>query len=161
MVREYRHVVMLARAGRGHDPAGIIATKPGEIAVHCRACPQPGVNLPDGWEKDTKNGYVSPALLIQIPISQSEPIRWLYALMIGMDACFRLQNRSRSSDTKDPTLGPGWATFVDDAPYHEHLKNYIHKDEVRTNVLVWRRAADGTCFRLAVARVLPLSFLQI
>ncbi|KZP18026.1 hypothetical protein FIBSPDRAFT_956592 [Athelia psychrophila] len=111
MVREYRHVVMLARAGRGHDPAGIIATKPGEIAVHCRACPQPGVNLPDGWEKDTKNG-------------------WLYALMIGMDACFRLQNRSRSSDTKDPTLGPGWATFVDDAPYHEHLKNYIHKDEI-------------------------------
>ncbi|KAF7972068.1 hypothetical protein HWV62_19137 [Athelia sp. TMB] len=111
MVREYRHIVMLARGGRGHDPAGIMATKPGEIAVHCRICPQPGINLPEGWEKDVENG-------------------WLYALIIGMDACFRLQNRSRSSDAKDPTLGPGWATFIDDAPYHEHLKNYIHKDEI-------------------------------
>ncbi|KAF7971009.1 hypothetical protein HWV62_22275 [Athelia sp. TMB] len=111
MIREYRHVKMLARAGRGHDPAGIVATKPGEIAVHCRACPQPGINLPDGWEDDVEN-------------------RWLYALIICMDACFRLQNRSRSSDAKDPTLGPGWATFIDDAPYHEHLKNYIHKDEI-------------------------------
>ncbi|KAF7969800.1 hypothetical protein HWV62_25981 [Athelia sp. TMB] len=111
MVREYRHVKMLARAGRGHDPAGIAATKPGEIAVHCRACPQPGINLPEGWEQDVENV-------------------WLYALIIAMDACFRLQNRSRSSDAKDPTLGPSWAMFVDDAPYHEHLKNYIHKDEI-------------------------------
>lgn len=67
MVREYRHIKMLARAGRGHDPAGILATKPGEIAVHCRACPQPGVNLPEGWEKDTENGYVLPLRLIQTP----------------------------------------------------------------------------------------------
>lgn len=67
MVWEYRHVKMLARGGQGQDPAGILATKPGEIAVHCRACPQPGANLPDGWEKDTKNGYVLPPLLIQIP----------------------------------------------------------------------------------------------
>ncbi|KAF7968786.1 hypothetical protein HWV62_29298 [Athelia sp. TMB] len=91
MVREYRHVKMLVQAGRGHNPAGIVTTKPGEIAVHCRACPQPGINLPEGWENDVEN--------------------------------------RRSSDSKDPTLGPGWATFVDDGPYHEHLKNYIHKDE--------------------------------
>lgn len=56
--------------------------------------------------------------------------RWLYALILCMDACFRLQNRNRSSNTKDPTLGPGWAFFIDDGPYREHLKNYIHKDEV-------------------------------
>jgi hypothetical protein len=50
MAREYQHVKMLKRAGRGHDPSGILATSQGECAVLCLACPQPGKNLPDGWE---------------------------------------------------------------------------------------------------------------
>lgn len=24
----------------------------GEMALFCAACPQPGINLPDGWEAD-------------------------------------------------------------------------------------------------------------
>lgn len=51
MVREYRHLKMLKRAGRGHDPAGVAATKAGGCAVLCPACPQPGLNLQDGWER--------------------------------------------------------------------------------------------------------------
>jgi hypothetical protein len=50
MACEYQHVKMLKRAGRGHDPSGILATSQGECAVLCPACPQPGKNLPDGWE---------------------------------------------------------------------------------------------------------------
>lgn len=42
---------MLKRAGRGHDPAGVAATAPGELAVECPACPHPGRNLPDGWDQ--------------------------------------------------------------------------------------------------------------
>jgi hypothetical protein len=41
----------LKRAGRGHDPGGIDATSNGELTVECPACPHPGRNLPDGWEK--------------------------------------------------------------------------------------------------------------
>ena len=41
---------MLKRAGRGHDPAGVAATEPGDCAVECPACPHPGRNLPEGWE---------------------------------------------------------------------------------------------------------------
>jgi hypothetical protein len=41
----------LKRGGRGHDPAGIDATSNGELMVECPACPHPGKNLPDGWEK--------------------------------------------------------------------------------------------------------------
>lgn len=33
---------------------GVEATKPGELALVCPACPQPGRNLPDGWEKSSK-----------------------------------------------------------------------------------------------------------
>lgn len=41
---------MLKRAGRGHDPAGVEATKEGECAVICPACPQPGKNMDDNWQ---------------------------------------------------------------------------------------------------------------
>lgn len=50
MVRQWRHIKMLKRSGRGHDPAGVNATGQGEIAVHCPACPHPEKNIPEGWE---------------------------------------------------------------------------------------------------------------
>jgi len=50
MIHEWRHLNMLRRAGRGHDPAGVDATAEGECAVVCPACPHPGINMPDGWE---------------------------------------------------------------------------------------------------------------
>jgi hypothetical protein len=51
--REYRHLLLLKRGGRGHDSGGAKATKSGELAVRCPACPRPGVNLPDDWEMAT------------------------------------------------------------------------------------------------------------
>jgi hypothetical protein len=50
MVREYTHLLMLKRAGRGHVKSGVMGTQQGELAVRCPCCPQPGVNLPEGWE---------------------------------------------------------------------------------------------------------------
>lgn len=35
-------------AYRNEDPG------PGELAAFCAACPQPGVNLKDGWEQDAE-----------------------------------------------------------------------------------------------------------
>ena len=50
MVREWRHIKMVKRAGRGHAPSGIAGTGQGELSVPCRACPHPEINLPDGWQ---------------------------------------------------------------------------------------------------------------
>lgn len=50
MVREWRHLKMLKRTGRGHGPDGVEGTGEGECAVLCPACPQPGKNLPDDWQ---------------------------------------------------------------------------------------------------------------
>jgi hypothetical protein len=50
MIREWRHLKLLKRAGRSHDPQGVAGTQKGELAVPCPACPHPSVNLPDGWE---------------------------------------------------------------------------------------------------------------
>lgn len=50
IMRQFRHLRMLKRAGRGHAEGGVSATKVGELAVVCPACPHPGINLPDDWE---------------------------------------------------------------------------------------------------------------
>lgn len=51
MIRQWRNLKMLKRAGRGHDPTGVAGTKEGECAVLCPACPQPGKNLPANWRE--------------------------------------------------------------------------------------------------------------
>lgn len=55
MVQEWRYLKLLKRSGRGHDPDGVEATKPGECAVECPACPHPEKNLPTDWDKAPKD----------------------------------------------------------------------------------------------------------
>lgn len=50
LIRQWRHLKMLKRFGRGHDPGGVATTQPGSCAVQCPACPHPGVNLPEDWQ---------------------------------------------------------------------------------------------------------------
>lgn len=51
IVWEYQHLKMVKRAGRAFDPGGIAATTPGSLAIPCRACPLPNINLPRSWDK--------------------------------------------------------------------------------------------------------------
>ena len=51
IVREWRHLKLLKRSGRGHDPADVERTQEGQCTVLCPACPQLGRNLPDNWDK--------------------------------------------------------------------------------------------------------------
>ncbi|KAJ7676330.1 hypothetical protein B0H14DRAFT_3101986 [Mycena olivaceomarginata] len=39
IIRQYRSLSMMKRAGRGHDPTGVKGTAQGELALKCRACP--------------------------------------------------------------------------------------------------------------------------
>jgi hypothetical protein len=50
MTRQWHHIKMVKRAGRAFDPGGISAAAPGSLAIPCRACPMPNINLPHGWE---------------------------------------------------------------------------------------------------------------
>ncbi|KAJ7604794.1 hypothetical protein DFH06DRAFT_1150853 [Mycena polygramma] len=114
MVREYRHLLMLKRAGRGHCERGVAGTKPGELALRCPACPRPGVNLPDDWE------------------SAPPELRFLYTIFLALDACFRLKRRLVSSDLRDPGLGTGWAYFVEQDPYRKYLLTVTNQKEMST-----------------------------
>ncbi|KAF8429324.1 hypothetical protein L210DRAFT_3418879 [Boletus edulis BED1] len=115
ITREWRHLKMLKRAGRGHDNAGIEATQEGDCAVLCPACPQPGRNLVAGWS-----------------IAPPEK-RWLYGLFVAIDANFRLKRKTVSSDAADPGLSRGWAYFVEELSYKSYLKDYLNEPQPKSS----------------------------
>ncbi|KAJ7458364.1 hypothetical protein B0H11DRAFT_1737877 [Mycena galericulata] len=100
------------RAGRGQEDGGLGKTAPGGMAVHCWTCPQDGKNLPAGWKTvDAK-------------------YRFLYMLLLALDANFRLKNRLRANEHQDPALGSGMSYFVESSAYKEHLRHYVAEKDV-------------------------------
>ncbi|KAF8134146.1 hypothetical protein K438DRAFT_1640975, partial [Mycena galopus ATCC 62051] len=114
MVREYSHLLMLKRAGRGHAKSGVMGTTQGELVVRCPCCPQPGVNLSDDWENSPPQN------------------KFLHVLFLALDACFRLKHRLVSSEHKDPSLGAGWSYMVETGPYREYLLTVTDQNEMST-----------------------------
>ncbi|KAJ6459360.1 hypothetical protein C8R47DRAFT_1226636 [Mycena vitilis] len=112
MSRQWAFLMRMKRAGRGHDKAGVDATSLGEAAVICWACPYDKRNLPDGWRD------VDPKW------------RFLYMLIVALDANFKLKNRMRNKAKYDPALGPGWEYFVEPNAYREHLRNYVPEKDI-------------------------------
>ncbi|KAJ7470062.1 hypothetical protein B0H11DRAFT_2238017 [Mycena galericulata] len=114
MSRQYAFLMHTRRAGRGHDPAGLAATKAGECMVTCWACPYNGRNLPRDWcDVDPKFSY-------------------LYRLILAIDANFKLKNRIRTNEHHDPSLGPGWGAFVEPKRYRQHLRKYVGEKDIST-----------------------------
>lgn len=50
MVRQFRTERMFKRGGRGSVEGLMADTGEGQLALKCPACPEPGVNLPEGWQ---------------------------------------------------------------------------------------------------------------
>ncbi|KAJ7099324.1 hypothetical protein B0H15DRAFT_1001957 [Mycena belliarum] len=114
MGREWRHLRMLKRAGRGHAKGGVDGTKAGECALLCPACPQPGMNLPPNWKEAPKEK------------------KFLYALFLAIDANFRMRRKKVSSEEKDPSLGDGWSFYGAIAPYYDYLAKHWHQKQPRS-----------------------------
>jgi hypothetical protein len=49
MAHQWMHTKMMKRAGRFVKPGGSNGTVDGELAVLCRSCPSPKINLPVNW----------------------------------------------------------------------------------------------------------------
>ncbi|KAF8884033.1 hypothetical protein BD779DRAFT_1538459 [Infundibulicybe gibba] len=107
MVHEWRHLKMLKRFGRGHDPSGVSGTHEGELAVLCPACPHPSKNLPVDWEA----------------VQKKRSAVWRYALFLGIDANFKLKRLNVSSETRDPGLNHGYAYFVGEPRFKGFLQD--------------------------------------
>ncbi|PPQ77567.1 hypothetical protein CVT26_006159 [Gymnopilus dilepis] len=125
---QWRHLKLLKWGGRAHDPAGVDATQPGQLAVRCPSCPYPDINLPDGWEN-------------------ADPgVRFLYMLFVCMDANFRLKNQLVSSYSQDPGLGIGWAYMVPREPYEQFIKTRTNDQDISTCVGFQALAQANTRF---------------
>ncbi|PBK67336.1 hypothetical protein ARMSODRAFT_989178 [Armillaria solidipes] len=95
----------LPSCGQAHDVTGPEGTKPGELAILCPSCPWPGINLPSDWD--------------QVP----PHLKFLYLLLICIDANFRLKNQIVSSYSRDPGLGIGWSYFTTREPYEDYVQS--------------------------------------
>jgi hypothetical protein len=62
-------------------------------------------------------------------IGVSDPIRWLYALRLTIDANFRLKNKAHGIKNDSP-LGDGWGHWVLAEPYDSHIEKFGHVSEV-------------------------------
>ncbi|KAJ7652310.1 hypothetical protein B0H17DRAFT_1214975 [Mycena rosella] len=114
MARQWAFLWRLMRAGRGHDPTGVDATQLGECSVTCWACPYDGRNLPTNW-RDVEPKF-----------------KFLYMLLLAVDANFRLKNRMRVNEIDDPSLGPGWGYWVEPHGYKRHVKKYVNEKDAST-----------------------------
>ncbi|PPQ80537.1 hypothetical protein CVT24_002657 [Panaeolus cyanescens] len=111
VIRIWRHLFSLKRAGCGHNPEGVSATRPGETMIECPACPHPLKNLPSDWDTNTKLAY-------------------LYTLFVAVDANFKLKGKDKGLE--DVELGPGWGAFVEENQYQDYISNYEAEPEINT-----------------------------
>ncbi|TEB22263.1 hypothetical protein FA13DRAFT_1641660 [Coprinellus micaceus] len=111
--RIYRCLLLLKRGGRGNDANGVEGTALGELAVICPACPQPGRNLPMGWEAAAK------------------ALAFLYTLFLAIDANFKLKGKVHG--ISDVELMPGWVYCLEEIGYQAHLNNPKYRDESEIN----------------------------
>lgn len=125
MFRQWAFLKRLKRSGRAHDPNGIKSTKVGECAVLCWACPHEDINLPPQWRD------VDPQW------------KFLYVLILAMDANFRLCHKLRPREREDPELGPGWGYFVPPEQYQDHIKNYVSETDVSLSFIQMRLFNDN------------------
>ncbi|KAF9777745.1 hypothetical protein BJ322DRAFT_1015458 [Thelephora terrestris] len=109
-VCQWRHLKQIKHGGGAHSPLGLISVPDGEFALECPACPHPGRNIPADWMRAPDNK------------------KWLYSLFLAVDANFRLKLKNRK--IKDPEVGSGWAYFVENNRYLEHVSRNTNDTEV-------------------------------
>jgi hypothetical protein len=56
--------------------------------------------------------------------------RFLYALFLAIDACFRMKRRLVSSEKKDPGLGTGLGSFVEDVGFRKFILTVTGQKEM-------------------------------
>ncbi|KAJ7285548.1 hypothetical protein C8J57DRAFT_1215958 [Mycena rebaudengoi] len=102
----------LKRAGCGHIEDGVANIAQGQLRLDCRACPQLGWNLDEGWEK-------VPAFY-----------KYIYFLFLAQDANFRLSNQNVSSEAVDPILYDGCGYFCNQVEYKAHIAKHVDEEEM-------------------------------
>jgi len=126
---QWRHLKLLKWSGRAHDPAGVDATLPGQLALRCPSCPYQGINLSDEWEDSPPEKRSVVFGLVKFACSNNA-YSYLYMPFICMDANFRLKNQLVSNYSQDPGLGIGWAYMLPRQPYEDYVLSQAKDEDV-------------------------------
>lgn len=137
MARQWRQLKLLKWNGCGHESKD---RKPGDLALFCPACPQPGINvtLPPEDEQQETNSE-----------SQLPNPSWLYSRSLVMDGNFKAEHLYAANPTDEVSLMDGRAFMVGDSTYKAHLA--LAKDAVQRSECNNHRAvnqANATRHRL-------------
>lgn len=73
-------------------------------------------------------------LSIVISSTNAKVDRWIYVLIITVDANYRLKLKEKGIKN-DPALGDGFAHWVESKGYNAYVKKYGYQVEVRTSLL--------------------------
>lgn len=108
---------------------------PGELAIFCPACPQPGINLPNNWREDPEQYVSYPDSLKTFIVSNilKRPSRWVYMRSFVMDGNFSAEHMKMRQPRNDVPLSHGAGYMVAPGPYKTHLAVAQEDREVRNH----------------------------
>ena len=140
--RMWRDLMARISSGLGHEEKPEL--QPGGLAIFCPACPQPGINLPNGWDQDPKQCVAftsasNPTLMVS---------RWIYTRSIVIDGNFSAEHLKMKRPEEDIALSPGGRYMVEPKRYELHLNTGKEVKQV-------------CFFRRIIFYVLTLSHLEI
>ncbi len=117
-LNQWRHLKALKRGGRGHATEGADGTVNGELAIRCPSCPYPGINIPPNWKTvpQEKQCISYNTSVVNCKHTEVHFNRFLYAMLVCMDANFRLKNHLVSNFSTDPGLSNGMAYMTAATP---------------------------------------------
>ena len=103
---------------------------PGDLCLHCPACLRPGFNLPDNW--DSVSDELRCVVSTRVEAYTNNFLRYMYLLILALDANFRLKRRTISNDAYDLGLMSECRYFVPDENYRDHVMRYADQEDVST-----------------------------
>lgn len=123
----WRNLMALKQGGRAHDAGGVDETTKGELMVECPACPHPGRNLPDDWEK------VGPLLAYVLIFCPCWFIVYIYnqILICNLHSGGRqLQAQRKGTSSKRRGTHAWMGAYVIETDYKNHIATYVDQSEV-------------------------------
>jgi hypothetical protein len=137
MTRIWRWMKKLKWAGYAGSSKKVKDVGPGELAIFCPACPQPGINIPDDWRKDILR-HVIQYLIFHI-MSLIFIYRWVYKRIFVGDGNFKADHVRLLKEFEYEWLSEGSGMIPARKEYFSFLATAIERLTVSYFLFCWDR----------------------
>ncbi|KAG1723451.1 hypothetical protein EDB19DRAFT_1898080 [Suillus lakei] len=127
VARQWWQLKLLKWNSFGHEAKDIT---PGDLALFCPACPQPGINVTLPIEDDQQETNST---------SDLEMLSWIYSRSLVMDGNFKAEHLHAVNPINEVSLMDGHGFMVGDSKYKAHLaqvKDAIQRSECNNHHMV-------------------------